>query len=497
MGIQLINEKENLNDFSNTPKTKNRKHKLVLVTGIFDVLHPGHIRLLKFAKNCGDVLLVGIFGDGTQKDIRNSQDARKESLEALNFVSDVKIISSDLTKEILTIKPDIIVKGKEHQGNYNEEEEIIKNLGGELIFSSGEIGFTNNLITENKRNSHGNYLDNCDEFLRRHSIQKDSLISIINNFSNKKVCVLGDLIVDEYIECFPLGMSQEEPIIALKPLSSKKYIGGAGIVASHANSLGAEVLFYSVVGEDENRDFAANFLADGDVDFNFIIDKNRQTSLKKRYRCNDRTLFKVSELTQQSISKEYQNALLNKLKSIIPKIDILIFSDFNYGFLPHDLVSELIELGESNNVFMAADSQSSSQTGDLSKFKNMDLITPTEQEARITLRNNEDGLVVIANKLLDITNSKNILLTMGPDGFLAHNPSLKRIITEQVPALNNNPVNISGAGDSLLITTSLALCSGASLWEASIIGALAASMQVSRVGNIPLTKAEIIREIEY
>ena len=193
------------------------KSKVVLVTGIFDILHPGHIRLLRFAKNCGDKLIVGIYGDNISNDIINSQELRKESVEALEFVSESIIFKSNLKSEILSLRPDVVVKGKEHQGKFNEEEEILNEIGGELIFSSGDVGSTHSLVKTQKQVVPYNYLSHCSSIIKRHNISKEKLISIINKFCEKKVCVLGDLIIDEYIECFPMGMSQEEPIIALKP----------------------------------------------------------------------------------------------------------------------------------------------------------------------------------------------------------------------------------------------------------------------------------------
>ena len=94
-----------------------------------------------------------------------------------------------------------------------------------------------------------------------------------------------------------------------------------------------------------------------------------------------------------------QNQILNHLKSIIKKLDLIIFSDFNYGLLPDTLIQEVQKLAKKHKLFISADCQSSSQLGDVSKFKNVDLITPTENEARVSLKNYQDGIVVVAEKL--------------------------------------------------------------------------------------------------
>ena len=91
------------------------------------------------------------------------------------------------------------------------------------------------------------------------------------------------------------------------------------------------------------------------------------------------------------------------------------------------------------------------------------------------------------------TSAQNILLKLGSDGMIAQLAQKQELMphTERLDALNPNPVDVSGAGDSVLITASLALAAGANLWQASLLGSIAAFIQVGRVGNIPITSSEI------
>ena len=149
---------------------------------------------------------------------------------------------------------------------------------------------------------------------------------------------------------------------------------------------------------------------------------------------------------------------------------------------------------------MVADSQSSSQIGDITRFKNMLLLTPTEREARLGLMDQESGLVILAEKISKIASAKNILLKIGGEGVLIH--AEQRInknsdwLTDQIPALNEMPVDVAGAGDSMLITCAMALAIGSSIWEAAAIGSIAAAVQVGRVGNIPITTNELLNQLE-
>jgi len=148
----------------------------------------------------------------------------------------------------------------------------------------------------------------------------------------------------------------------------------------------------------------------------------------------------------------------------------------------------VIRFAKAREVIMVADSQSSSQIGDIGRFTQMDLLTPTEREARIAMRNNQDGLVVLAELLRERSQSKSILLKMGSEGLLVHNHAEQdnQMVTDKFPALNQNPKDVAGAGDSLLMTSALSIAAGSTIWEAALLGSVAASIQVSRIGNLPL-----------
>ena len=471
------------------------KKNSALVTGNFNVLHPGHIRLLKYAKNFAKHLVVGVFSDSLAGDaVDINQELRQEAVGAIDLVDEVVLIDKPLNEFIIERRPDIIVKGKEYESGFNIEFDALKDYGGQLIFSSGEMGS----LSDNHKNYHLNIPSITQELLRefmtRHSITSVRLREIVSNFTNKRVCVLGDIIIDEYIDCFALGMSQEEPTLVVSPQETQQFLGGAGIVASHAAQLGAEVQFLSVTGQDQGRDFAASILDKYGVDYSFIVDAARPTTVKQRFRSQGKSLLRVSTLSQQAISTKLQNLILSEFKKISTECDLVIFSDFNYGCLPQPLVEKIISIAKKRNIFIAADSQSSSQYGDVSRFKGADLITPTEREARLALQNYDDGLVVLGDKLMEKADANYILLKLGSEGMIAQLSSkkLKTPHTERLRALHPQASDVSGAGDSVLTASSLSLISEASMWEASLLGAIAAFIQVGRVGNVPLTKDEIL-----
>ena len=380
----------------------------------------------------------------------------------------------------------------------NEEQDVVEEYGGRLVFSSGEVVFSSFDLLKNLSGVKPKIANLPSDYLDRHEIEKNTLISTLEKFSNLNICIIGDLIIDEYISCEPLGMSQEEPSIVVKPIGSEKFIGGAGIVSAHAASLGAKVNYFGVSGNDETRDFALEKLKEYGVNSTLILDESRPTTRKLRYRAQEKTLFRVSYLHQDSIGQNLQKNMVKELENVISESDLVVFSDFNYGCLPQTLVNKILKKVNRDNLIMTADSQASSQTGDISRFKGMDLIMPTEREARVALRNQEDGLVVLLEKLRKKSDTNNIILKLGVDGALLSvkeknlSPQIDRI-----PALNSSPRDIMGAGDSMLIGASLALAlKDTSPWLAGCIGSILAAHQVSQIGNIPLNLDRILQELK-
>ena len=472
----------------------------VLVSGAFNVLHPGHLRLLRFAKECGDQLIVAVNSDRiAMGGAYVPEDLRLEVVQSNNWVDEAFLIDEPIAQVIARLQPNIVVKGKEHETKFNPELSVLEVYGGRLIFSSGETVFSSiDLLRSEFLQSKSGVIELPTDYMKRHSISIERLLSLINSFSRLKVCVIGDLLVDEYITCEALGMSQEEPTLVVTPLDTTRFLGGAGIVAAHAAGLGASALFISVAGNDMHSTFARGALEQAGVTSHLLIDDSRPTPHKQRYRSKGKSLLRVNHLHQRSISVALQAQLQKQFEVIVSGIDLLVFSDFNYGCLPQALVHSLIGVANSQKVRLAADSQSSSQVGDISRFRGMDLITPTEREARISTRNHEEGIVVMAEQLRKQALANNILIKLGEEGVLVHagetDPHFG--LDDRISALNSAPKDSSGAGDSMLISSALTLASGGNIWEAACVGSLAAAIQVGRMGNIPLSAHELLQEIK-
>lgn len=466
------------------------------MSGKFAVIHSGHIRLFMFAKTIGINLTVALDTEGLDE---AEIEWRSSFLKNQEFVDEVVLFKADIEKTILQIKPDIIIKGSEFSSRPNIEKEIVSTYGGELIFSSGSTFFSERDLLNSDEAISVDYSEKIPkDFLKRNGISLSEITKQILKFNTVKVCVIGDIIIDEYINCHPLGMSREEPNIVVTPIDSQKFLGGAGIVAAHTVGLGATTNLITITGKDEAGLWAVSKAAEYGITIQSIEDKTRPTNLKQRYKAGLQTLLKVSHLSQDVVSDNIQDQIINKFEKIATDTDLLILSDFSYGVLTKEVTTELIKIAKLKGLVIAADSQTSSQLGDLSQFANVDLITPTETEARLELKDQKSGLAVIADKLRNKINSKSIIIKLGADGLVINGVKSDGTLLnlDALPSLNQNPIDVSGAGDSLLAASSLAITIENNLAKASLIGSLAAAIQIGRIGNIPIEKEKIISLIQ-
>jgi rfaE bifunctional protein kinase chain/domain len=473
------------------------RRRLVFVSGKFNVVHPGHLRLLQLAAECGDFLVVGVSVD-SNPGITVPAAIRLEGVRAIGIVDHAFLLEDRPEEFIRRLKPAVVVKGKEFESRENPEREAVERYGGALVFGSGEVRFSSlDLLRREFLEANYSTIRKPTEFPERRGFDVSELVKLVESFTGVRVAVIGDLIVDEYIDCDPLGMSREDPTIVVTPIQQERFVGGAGVVAAHTAGLGADVSYFGVVGRDETASYAADRLAEARVKAHFVVDDSRPTTLKQRYRAQEKTLLRVSHLRQRGISSELAESLRHAIEAVLDRADLVIFSDFNYGCLPQPLVDRVIESCARRGVMMTADSQSSSQIGDIARFKGMTLITPTEREARIALRDNESGLVVLAEALRRHAVAEHVFIKLGAEGMLIYGreQESKEGVTDQLPAFNSAPKDAAGAGDSLLTCSSLALAVGGNIWQSAYLGSLAAACQVGRLGNSPLSVGQLVTEL--
>ena len=467
---------------------------IVLCYGHFDLIHPGHLRYLQYAKTLANNLVVALMSD---KELNGEnqksylEDERAESVANLQIVDHVIVLNNELTLDCLIdiVKPKVLVLGKEFEQNQSEQINLAVNAvknHGKIVFHAGETHYFNaNLLFKNVADIEVNSKNQLNKICKNYKITLRDIQKKLSNFSNSELVVIGDTIVDNYVACDAIGMSAEAPVLVVKELENREFIGGAAIVASHVAALGAKCHYISVVGKDDQSNMVSKSLIGQNIGIDLIVDESRPTTYKTRYMVENQKLFRVSRIKDHKISAEIEQKIIDKLTVLAPNIDGILVSDFIYGVITQNILDFIIKLSKQFNIKLYGDLQCSSQAGKVSKFSDFDLITPTEKESRIALDDNESGVEWVATTLLKNTNSKNMLMKLGSDGFIAYSKNL--IDRQDFPALSVNPVDVTGAGDSLFAVMSVSLSSGANLIEASVIGTCMASLAVKDIGNTPIT----------
>ncbi|MGB8216474.1 MAG: PfkB family carbohydrate kinase [Candidatus Methanoperedens sp.] len=479
-----------------------REKKVVMCHGTFDIVHPGHIRHLTYAKEKGDILIASFTAD---KFISKGEDRpyvpqelRAKNLAALEMV-DYVIIDYEATpiNNILKIKPDYFVKGFEYSKDgihpkTKEEIKAISSYGGEVIFSPGDVVYSStHLLTVHKPKIS---IDKLMAIMEVENVTFEDIISTLHKFKDIKVHVVGDTIVDKYSYCSVLGPTTKTPTFSVKLETSKMFVGGAGIVAKHLRSLGADVTFTTVLGNDNLKDFVINDLNKWDIKINAIVDNTRPTTLKERFWADGYKLLQVDTLDNSIVSEKILKDIGSHIAS--EKSDIVIFSDFRHGIFQKETI-KLLGRKIQNSAIKVADSQVSNRWGNILEFKNFDIILPNEKEARFALGDQDTGIRPLGAKLYKESKAKYLILKLGEKGILVYrdvneNPRDFFMIDSFVEDL----VDATGAGDAMLASTSLSYKASKNILTSSILGSLGAAVACENEGNIPISIEDIEAKIK-
>jgi rfaE bifunctional protein kinase chain/domain/rfaE bifunctional protein nucleotidyltransferase chain/domain len=497
---KIFTIKNLINKIGNFP----RKNKVIMCHGTFDIVHPGHIRHLMFAKSKANFLIVSLTAD---KHIKKGnlrpyvpQEMRAYNLAALQFVDYVIIDENETPLEnIQKLKPDYFAKGYEYGGKIpihktQEEINVIKQYGGEILFTPGDIVYSSSEII--KKNRPILSLEKLLFLMNAEGISFDDLRNSLKKISKLKAHIVGDTIVDSYTRCSMIGGMTKTPTMSVKFENKTDYLGGAGIVAKHIKAAGADVVFSTVIGIDAYADFVKSELKKAKIKANLVVDKNRPTTNKNAIVVADYRLLKVDTLDNTGITGNILESLSKKIKNT--DSDILIFSDFRHGIFNQNTIP-ILSSSIPIKQFKVADSQVASRWGNICEFQKFDLITPNEREARFALGDQDSVIRPLAYELKKKSRCKTLILKCGDKGIITY-----RSLSERNPraffnidSFVDRLVDPVGAGDALLAYSSLVLKATDNDVIASIVGNIAAGLECEQDGNHPISAQEVIKKIDY
>ena len=475
----------------------------VVCFGHFNAIHPGHIRYFLKARQYGSPLVVALEGDALLAEIERTNSfeeyERAQAVAALDMIDYVVILdTSALENFVGKVSLAALVLGREFEQSRAEKVYLavtqVLEKGAEVFYDAGETHYASaEFFHASPRELENERWHAFQAAQKAHSVSLSETFLTLSKTDSPRILVVGDSIIDQYVACEPVGMSNEAPVIVVKELESQEYVGGAAIVAAHVAALGAHCIFLSVTGNDSPVEFLKTSLKDYGVDTRLLEDSSRPTTYKIRYLVENQKLFRVSRLKEDRIPARVEDQLIKNITDMASSLDGILVSDFVYGVITPRVVETLLAVSRDHDLPLFGDLQCSSQVGNISRFQHFHLISPTEREARIALSNQDDGIEFVANLLMEKTHSANLILKLGAGGFIAYNGEgtgefLQR---QHFPALTANPIDVAGAGDALLAAVSVGLVKGLSLMEASAIACCVSAIAVQTVGNRPVSLNQV------
>ena len=473
----------------------------VLTYGHFSTIHPGHIRYLRHARNLGKKLLVALIGDGSRTNYPFNQQERAEALSLLGIADAVLLLKGEeLDQAIAALTPAVLVLGNE----YKDRPEIQTTLtqqrqqGGSVQFHAGEIHYaTAELLSGSQRDLRQQRRSLLQTACRRQGINRKQLLEAINAWGETRLIVLGDTIVDQYAACEAIGMSAEAPVVVVRELERKNFIGGAAVVAAHISALGAQCDFISVVGADHTAEVVQQELAAQGIGDGLSQDPSRPTTFKKRYVVENQKLFRVSRLEEHNLDAGVEDLVIAQLERLAPGAKGIVVSDFVYGVVTPRILKVVQQLAQQHNLLLFGDLQCSSQVGSITRFKGFSLLCPNEREARLALQDKDSGLEQLSQRLVQMTDSERLVMKLGPEGFIAYDRAANGQLSSQAfPALSVNPLDVAGAGDSLLALFSTGLASGQAMMPTAALACCMAALAVETMGNTPISANSLRSSLE-
>lgn len=325
------------------------------------------------------------------------------------------------------------------------------------------------------------------------------LLGLVEAFQGKTVAVLGDLVADEYVHGKPQRISREAPVLILRYLSREVRLGGAANACHNLHTLGAHVLPLGVVGDD----WAATairevFESRGVTTEGFVTVADRVTPVKTRimaggYLATRQQLVRVDREPGGPVPPAAEAALLERLRSWEGRVDAVVLSDYGYGTITGRLLDEARRLGARRGIVVSADSRY-----ELLRFEGVTAATPNEPEVEQLLGVTLDGDKVLEQagwRLLERLGSRLLLVTRGSKGLALFERGGAATF---IPIFGSDEIaDVTGAGDTVISTFTLALACGASPLDAARLSNYAGGVVVMKRGTAPITRAELCQAIAH
>jgi rfaE bifunctional protein nucleotidyltransferase chain/domain len=480
---------EELGEF--TKRVSQLGKKIALCHGVFDLLHPGHVRHFAKAREMGEILIVSITADqyvnkGPGRPAF-SENLRAESLANIVSVDFVIITPHPTAIEVLeAIRPDYYVKGSDYAkvesdktGNIVKEKKIVESYGGRLFYTD-EIVFSSSQLINRFIPIHSNELNEWVEKLKL-KYSKNEILNWLYKISELNVAVIGETIIDIYTECEALGKSAKDPVLCFNKGPSIAYLGGILAIGKNALGLGAKTTIVTGINKFDLDMEEIQTLKKSGIDLQYV-DITPYPTIKKQRFVDKRTSTRVLELYEMNdnpLNPEKNEQFINLISKCVVHADVIIIADYGHGLISEQAVN----LVSNSNKYLAVNVQSNAGNGgfnSITRYPRLDFVTLNGMEAKLESKRKQLEVNAFIENLKKISKAKQILVTRGGDGIDIYSQNLGLL---HAPAFTPFVKDRVGAGDVVLTITSLLAALKAPPDIIGFYGNISGAWAVSFIGN--------------
>lgn len=307
---------------------------------------------------------------------------------------------------------------------------------------------------------------------------------IFEGFKKLNVLVIGDLMIDAYTWGKVTRISPEAPVPVVNVSKMETRLGGAGNVVMNLVSLGAKPFVVSVIGKDARGVELKGLLAQQGVDVSGIIeDATRPTTVKERVLAGSQQLIRIDAETDELVSSDISLNLLEQVKVILPKVQVVIFEDYDKGVLSENLIQEIVALAKLHKVPTVVDPKKRN----FFSYSGVDLFKPNLSELKAGLGLNADDLTdaklpTTVKEFKDSQKMKGVFVTLSERGVYIDYADQ----TAKIPAHIRQIADVSGAGDTVISIAACALAFGLPAKEIAELANLGGGLVCESLGVVPI-----------
>ena len=324
------------------------------------------------------------------------------------------------------------------------------------------------------------------------NISEKRLAQLKNSFNGLKIAIVGDMMLDCYYRGEVKRISPEAPVPVLEVDNEFYRFGGAANVALNILKLGGIPYPIGVIGNDNDGRIFMSLAEDAKINLSGLtIDESRPTTAKTRVIAHNQHVVRIDKESKKYLSSEVQEKLLKFIENEIDNLDGIILQDYNKGVLTPALIEKIISLANKKDLLITVDPK----FNNFFLFNNVTVIKPNRKEAEDVLGmklRNDDDITKAGASILEKTNAAYVVLTLSEEGIAVfeRNKPVKRM-----PTVAQIVADVSGAGDTVISTLTMALAAKADIIEACYLANYAGGIVCEEVGIIPIQQDKLFGTI--